>query len=331
MRGVAALAVVAFHIGGHAGYANMAPYGYIAVDLFFMLSGFVIGNAYEAKLRSGDLSWRTFITIRFARLYPELALGCALGWLANPAAPLSIALRQFLLVPSLSDQNLFPLNPVFWSLLFEILINAIHAAIASRLSTRLLGYGTIIAGVVFLFLSWRSGGPGVGWGASTFFGGLARVSWGYGVGLLVYRFKARLRPLGIAPGLCLLPVALLLFSPNLGFTTLQLVGTLFIALPLVLVLGVAVPSRGNESGLLVWLGALSYPLYAIHYPLLQIAIDAFPLRGLPLVWAAIGLGAVLLATIAERWFERPVRRWLRSRVSDRDRTAATGADSTHRG
>src|SRR6185437_6209521 len=75
LRGVAALAVVLYH------YASdlIAPHGYLAVDLFFAMSGFVIASAYEAKLKDG-LDVRGFLGIRAKRLAPLWMLGAIVGF-----------------------------------------------------------------------------------------------------------------------------------------------------------------------------------------------------------------------------------------------------------
>src|ERR1700761_6040207 len=77
MRGIAAIGVVLFH-GRALWHGAVAPHGYLAVDIFFMLSGFVIAHAYEERLRLG-LSVAEFAKIRIIRFYPLYALGLTLG------------------------------------------------------------------------------------------------------------------------------------------------------------------------------------------------------------------------------------------------------------
>lgn len=89
MRGVAALLVAVFHFGqglagpGQGGQGlglgrNFAPQGYLAVDLFFGLSGFVIALNYAGRLRAG-MPWQSFARLRFIRLYPIYLTGALLG------------------------------------------------------------------------------------------------------------------------------------------------------------------------------------------------------------------------------------------------------------
>ncbi|HKU54954.1 MAG TPA: acyltransferase family protein, partial [Rhizomicrobium sp.] len=77
LRGVGAIAVMA----GHAGIvlnAYMPPFMYLAVDMFFVLSGFVLAHAYDGKF-AGGLSVGAFLKARIARLYPIYLIGLVLG------------------------------------------------------------------------------------------------------------------------------------------------------------------------------------------------------------------------------------------------------------
>ena len=149
LRGVAAIAVVNMHMSAYFGIvhsANVAP----AVDFFFVLSGFVISYAYEGKLASG-LFWNRFFVARIIRLYPLYLIGLILGGLVvwflehpvNPARFFStLGLNLFMLpYPLAMDANttpLFPINFPAWSLFVELVANLVYAALAPRLSNRLL-------------------------------------------------------------------------------------------------------------------------------------------------------------------------------------------------
>ena len=78
LRGLAALAVVVFHLGQVRLAPDLVPHGYLAVDFFFVLSGFVVAHAYEEALR-GSLSFRSFALRRAIRLYPLAILGATAG------------------------------------------------------------------------------------------------------------------------------------------------------------------------------------------------------------------------------------------------------------
>src|SRR5580693_5691081 len=78
LRGVAALDVMAFHGTFGTTFHQYVSRGYLAVDFFFVLSGYVIARAYEARLEAG-WSKREFFRIRAIRLYPMIVIGMALG------------------------------------------------------------------------------------------------------------------------------------------------------------------------------------------------------------------------------------------------------------
>src|ERR1700730_18632705 len=133
LRGVAALSVLAFHLGQVKLEPGLVPHGYLAVDFFFVLSGFVVAHAYEAALRD-KLTWRAFAVKRLIRLYPLALLGALAGtavlllkWriFREKADPLSTILASSVLnaflLPNLfggvaSKSELFPGNGPLWSL-----------------------------------------------------------------------------------------------------------------------------------------------------------------------------------------------------------------------
>jgi peptidoglycan/LPS O-acetylase OafA/YrhL len=75
LRGIAAIAVVIYHLPIEP---KLVPHGYLAVDFFLMLSGFVLALAYSDKLHSG-MSFRSFFLKRAIRLYPIAIVGTAIG------------------------------------------------------------------------------------------------------------------------------------------------------------------------------------------------------------------------------------------------------------
>ena len=77
MRGIAALFVVARHFSGLRGAAD-PQFSFLAVDLFFLLSGFVLSFSYDERIAAG-MSPAAFLMKRIIRLYPLYFLGIALG------------------------------------------------------------------------------------------------------------------------------------------------------------------------------------------------------------------------------------------------------------
>src|SRR5688572_5964759 len=80
LRGVAALAVLVAHASAILLGESVVPRQLLAVQFFFMLSGFVMAYSYEQKLLFG-MPFRDFILRRVIRLYPMILLGALLGFM----------------------------------------------------------------------------------------------------------------------------------------------------------------------------------------------------------------------------------------------------------
>lgn len=208
MRGLAALAVLLRHVEFAAGLskkgAPLLPHAYLAVDFFYVLSGFVIALAYERKLMS-SLPIGKFLLRRVIRLYPMAFVGACLGALSlgmhllvssdfSVGQVLSASLSGFLVLPSdalmpLNDQK-FPANVPEWSLFFECLVNVAYAVIVRWLTTlRLLGICLLAAGALSISAVYTRDLDG-GWSHSTFWLGFVRVGFGFFMG---FYFTAFLR------------------------------------------------------------------------------------------------------------------------------------------
>ena len=155
LRGVAALAVVVFHfIEMFVGMTdNLIAHGYLAVDFFFCLSGFVVAYAYDDRLPKMGL--KTFFKVRLIRLHPLVVLGAILGLLAFIFDPFgndwqnytswSIVLlflgSMFLIpYPIITERafNLFGLNAPSWTLFWEYVANVVYALVLYKLHRRWL-------------------------------------------------------------------------------------------------------------------------------------------------------------------------------------------------
>ena len=166
LRGVAAITVVCFHIfeafaTSHLDQRN--NHGYLAVDFFFMLSGFVVGYAYDDRWKT--MTTKEFIKRRIIRLHPMVVMGAIIGaimfysqgcsvWDVTKVTFSSLAIATLLnalLIPALPGHEvrglgeMFPLNGPSWSLFFEYIGNILYALIIRRFSTK------VLAGLVILF------------------------------------------------------------------------------------------------------------------------------------------------------------------------------------
>ena len=309
MRGVAAIMVVLYHLSDLA--FAVAPGGYLAVDFFFALSGFVLARAYERPLQNG-MPVKTFIEKRIIRLYPLFIIGVAFGVVkaaskalsADPTAPslpaiaISLVLEAFMLPSPFMGEELFPLNGPAWSLFFELIINCIFAVLFVKLRSAWLYAICVLSGAVLAYATLRYGSLNIGWGWTTSWAGFARVTFSFCAGMLVARH-------GIAPssksGLFILPiiglVIWLVMPVNSALRPIFDIASALLISPLLLVVGIALPPSTIFNRLCGFLGDISYPLYAIHFPILSVvAFMAKRLSVPPTLWAPVLIvGLVLLA------------------------------------
>eukprot|EP01039_Chlorochromonas_danica_P017569 gene17569-20980_t len=178
LRGVAAVLVVTFHVletfnGGNR-FNQIINHGYLAVDFFFLLSGFVVAYAYDD--RWGKMTQWDFYKRRLIRLQPMVIMGSLIGaalfyFQAGSVFPLIsatpvwkmllIMLVGCTLVPVLPSmdirgwQEMHPLNGPAWSLFFEYIANILYALFVRKFSKTLLSILVIFsAGLLIYFLVW---------------------------------------------------------------------------------------------------------------------------------------------------------------------------------
>ncbi len=349
MRGVAALMVIVYHVFECFDWSPV-PHGYLAVDFFFVLSGFVIGYAYDDRWREG-LKVGTFFKRRLIRLHPMVILGALIGMVCFllqgsvrwDGTPVSIGwvmvsmLMGMLMLPLYpgaaadvrGNGELFPLNGPSWSLFFEYIGNILYALMLRRLPTRWLAVLAAVTGCCLVGIAVSDGYLGVGWSMvdGGLWTGLVRMLFPYAVGMLMARV---FRPVKGARGafwICAVIIFIVGCVP-LAFGELQpWQNGLYDALCVILVfpclvwLGASQLSIGNVTHRVShFLGELSYPLYAVHYPLMYLFYahigfsgDLVPIAVMDDVWPvalALPLACILLAWLSWRFYDRPVRRYL---------------------
>jgi len=184
LRGIAAVAVVFYHFGSRLGAPATVPHGYLAVDFFFMLSGFVLADAYTRRLST--LATRRFALIRAIRLLPMSVFGLLIGtayflvrWKVQPTASdslpqilgasgLNLALIPKLWIAGATTDEIFPADGVLWSLSFEFMINIVWAAVLVQLKPIVQASVMVIAGLAMAYLVSQSGTANLGWGWHTY-------------------------------------------------------------------------------------------------------------------------------------------------------------------
>lgn len=361
LRGVAAILILLYHIFCDAKSFFVWPsptpefyHSFLGVDFFFILSGFVMGYAYDKAL-DGTLTTSGFIKRRLIRLHPMVVLGALFGavcfiiqgctkWdgteVATESVLLSTLLALFLLPSPRSldvrgNTELFPLNGPHWSLFIEYIGSLLYVLLLHRLSTRWLRVWVAcgIVSIAGFALLTNDGGIAYGWSSEpvNFMGGLLRMLYAYPMGLLMAREFGKRRPKPIRGHiflLCSLMLTVLLAMPIIGGkdseTIYQLV-CIFSLFPAIIWLGARGSVTGWRQQVVAFLGRLSYPLYAIHFPLVYLYIiyvrrSGYVYEGLSQPWLPAIItfaAAIILATLALLCYDEPMRKWL-SRKTKRD-------------
>jgi peptidoglycan/LPS O-acetylase OafA/YrhL len=309
MRGIAAIAVVAFHCKDMWGglYPRSA---YLAVDLFFALSGFVIAHAYERRLSAG-LSFRAFLGIRLLRLYPLYLAGTLLtaAWVTLAlfvkhdtstwtAGPFSTALPlALLMLPAPALVYIFPLNAPAWSLFYEMIVSAFYTSAGFRKNTILCAVIAVsMGGLIVQTVAFGQLDQGAYWSSS--FWAVFRVFFSFPLGVMLYRVHDRFDGYRL-PTLALMAIlAVAMFAPpSIDFRGPFDLAFVLLISPILVLLGSASAPEGRFlSRIYKTLGLISYPIYVLQFPIITFAFRwARRLPGsLQTAWSGAALLAVLI-------------------------------------
>lgn len=351
LRGVAALLVVTFHVfeahaKSHVG--QVINHGYLAVDFFFLLSGFVIGYAYDDRWEK--MSIGNFFKRRLVRLQPMVVMGMIIGaalfyFQASSLFPmiadvpvwkmLLIMVIGFTLIPVPVSmdirgwQEMHPLNGPGWSLFFEYVANILYALFIRKFSKTALTILVVLSGVALIHLSVTTPNGDVtgGWSLdpTQLHIGIVRLMYPFFAGLLLFRL-GKLIQVKNAFLWCSLLLVVLLSVPRIGgeehfwMNGLYESLTIIFFFPLVVFLGASGEVNGKwAKRVCQFFGDISYPIYITHYPIIYIytawAVDnklsiseAYPISILTIL-ACVALGYACL-----KWYDEPLRKWLGKRV-----------------
>ena len=333
LRGIAALAVAAYHVEIYFGVGPWASHAYLAVDFFFMLSGFVIAYAYDRRLAAG-LGLGPFLIIRLIRLYPLILLGIALG---TTVLLISIKFNSGLTISSIASAAItnaallptpallyarpygFPVNSPLWSLCFEIWINIVYAALFPFLKKPLL-WALLIIGAALTFITAVSHGTlNIGFYWNDFYLGLVRVLFPFTAGLLLARLYSKPTATTAWGHLAGLPLFIILAAPPLLAGYYDGIAVL-LCFPFIVTAALYAKPIPKLDQLWRTLGNLSYPLYILHFPIV-VAVSIFVHRhhttGIKLYAAAITTYAsiLILAALAGKFYDEPVRQALSQQLN----------------
>lgn len=319
-----------------------APSGAVIVDAFFLLSGFVIAYSVEPRFAKG-MRASDFIIFRFIRIYPLYILGTLLGFAVLCYAAfddadsnqrfsvlgLQLAPQLFMLpAPEiLGGERAYSFNGPAWTLFFEMIVNIAYAVFFRFLTTRVLAVVVALCAVVLTITIFTFGHIDVGSNMQNFWGGLPRAAFGFFGGVLAFRLvgsprTSERRPTRWAfvlliglPLACLMPA-----TPELRpyLDALLVVG---LGIPLLCAAQSVAPPMKYAS-MFHHAARISYALYILQAPLIVMLRRVewrYPeLPGwAPLPGIAVLVVMLLAAHIAERYYDRPVRRWVLRMIGKR--------------
>ncbi|WP_288331755.1 acyltransferase [uncultured Alistipes sp.] len=355
LRGIAALTVVCFHLFEAFATSHLDQrinHGYLAVDFFFILSGFVVGYAYDDRWKKMTVT--EFLKRRFIRLHPMVVMGAVIGavmfyfqgcsvWDVSTVSIsmlLVATLLNALLIPAAPGSEIrglgemYPLNGPSWSLFFEYIGNILYAFFIRKLPTRALSVLVLLAGCgLAAFAIWGPLGDicvGFAMDGVNMTGGSLRLLFAFSAGLLLSRVFKPIHIKG-AFWICSLAVVALLSVPRIGGSEHPWMNGLYdtvcavVFFPLLVYLGASGKTTDKiTTRVCKFLGDISYPLYMVHYPFIYLYYAWVKNENLTFEQslpgaAALVAGSVILAYLCLKLYDEPVRRFLTKRLLPRQK------------
>ncbi|WP_158808244.1 acyltransferase [Beijerinckia sp. L45] len=330
LRGVAALSVVLFHCFYFYGLPQPVE-GQVAVDLFFVMSGFIIAYRYDARFVAG-LGALAFAKQRLIRLYPLFILASLIGVLPavvaialgdgsamNRGFIASFPLASLMLPSHLAPGTdfVYPLNAPAWTLALEILINIAYAASFRFWTMRRLVGCVLVGFAAVVAAAYHFGTLDVGWTWTHYLGGFARILYGFAAGVLIFRvFERRPFPTTLPWWSLLLIIGVLFFLPPPVVRAWWDFGLVAFVVPAIVIAGVASEPPRRLHAACALAGVYSYVVYSLHFVLIGIFLRLED--RLHFDKEAVSVGKALAFTVlviafcvaANIFYDRPIRRRL---------------------
>lgn len=317
LRGTASISVLIYHLQEFSALIHpdqlWLRHGYLAVDFFFCLSGYVIGYAYDDRRDQTGIGG--FFVARLIRLHPMVMIGAALGlisYLFDPFAVtndgvqsqsvsawrlISALFGAMLLIPSPPLPNRsdsISLNGPSWSLMMEYLASIAYALVLWRLRNRWLVLIVLVSAFTLGWYAYQANTLALGWGFGPIHAiyALARVGVSFSIGLLLFRLGIKWKT-SFGFGWLSLGLLLVFFMPGFGlpeyaagfgFPEFMESGivplnwlydsvVVLFIFPLIVVLGAGAQSSGFIDKLCNLCGRISYPMYMVHFAFISIFIN----------------------------------------------------------
>jgi len=352
LRGVASIVVIVFHCFEAFTLGNpnvqIINHGYIAVDFFFLLSGFVVAYAYDD--RWGKMTQWDFYKRRLVRLQPMVVMGSLIGaalfyFQAGHTFPLIASTpvwKLFLImvigatlipVPISMDirgwQEMHPLDGPGWSLFFEYIGNILYASLVRHFNKKVLSIFVALAGglmIGYLVLGKRGDLIG-GWSLNQeqLFIGFTRLLYPFFAGVLLCRMGKLIHiknAFWVCSGLLLLIFSLPRFGDpqHTWMNGIYESIAVIVFFPLIVSMGAGGHLHNEKSAKICkFLGEISYPLYITHYPLIYIFTAWVIDKKIPLGPQGLIVGLLLVITgisiayLCLKYYDEPVREWLKNK------------------
>lgn len=346
LRGVAALTVVCFHIFEAFATSHLDQiinHGYLAVDFFFILSGFVMGYAYDDRWQT--MTIKDFLKRRLIRLHPMVVIGAIIGALmfysqgcsvwdvskVSLTALLIATLMNALMIPATVGSEIrgvgemYPLNGPTWTLLFEYIGNILYAFFIRKMATLALSVLVVLAAFgLAAFAIWGPLGDlcvGYSMTQDNMIGGFLRLLFSFSAGLLLSRVFKPIRVKG-AFWIGALTIVILSSIPRIGGSEHLWMNGLYDAVCCILVFPILVylgasgkTTDQTTTRICKFLGDISYPLYMVHYPFIYLYFAWVKNENLTFADSlpgaiALFVGSILLAYACLKLYDEPLRKYL---------------------
>lgn len=349
LRGVAALTVVCFHLFEAYATSHLDQrinHGYLAVDFFFILSGFVVGYAYDDRWQK--MTIKDFLKRRVIRLQPMVVIGALIGAIMFYTQGCSVwdvtqvsvgmllvaTLMNALMIPATPGSEIrgvgemYPLNGPTWSLFFEYIGNILYAFFLRKLPTLALA---ILVSVAACGLAWFAiWGPlgdicvGFALTEENIVGGSLRLLFAFSAGLLLSRV---FKPIKVRGAFWIGGISIVVLSaiPRIGGSEHLWMNGIYDTLcavvffPLIVYLAASGQTTDKTTTRICkFLGDISYPLYMVHYPFIYLYYAWVKNENLTFEQSlpgaiALVVGSVVLAYLCLKLCDEPVRRYLTKR------------------